>query len=96
MERLISIFCFFFLLWLFILYDLSSRMTKLSHTNEHFQIDEEKGFVSFHFRTINLCKVFTVLTFKYNIGEYGNAIKMVFSAPFLLRLNVLAIKLFNQ
>mgnify|MGYP002803523137 CR=1 FL=1 len=43
---------------------------------KHFQIEVEKCFVSFHCRTINLYKAFTAFTFKYDVREYRNRIKM--------------------
>ena len=71
---------------MFISYDPSFRMTKLSHMIKHFYIDVEKRLFSFHCRTKSYCKAFTVLISKYDISKvYKNAIKMVFSVPFLLR-----------
>ena len=58
-------------------------MTKLSCMIIHFQIDDEKHFVDFHCCTTSLCKAVTVLIFKDNISKSRNAIKMVFSGPFL-------------
>ena len=70
----------------FILHDSRSRLTKQIYMIKHFEIDMGKRFVNFHCRTIiSLCKEFTVLIFKYDISEYRNAIKMVFSAPFVLQ-----------
>ena len=60
-------------------------MTKQIYIVKHFQIDEEKRFVNFHCSRITLFKARTVLILKYDISEYRNEIKMVFSVPYLLR-----------
>ena len=72
---------------MFILHDPSSRMTKLSYMIKRFQTDVRKTFYqrSMSYMQASLCKAFTILIIKYDISGYKNAIKMVFSVPFVLR-----------